>query len=400
MITDWQRPVMDQRGTRRRTVLAAVGSIIALAGCQGSDDDPTPTQTQPTADQTPTTTPTEGETSTPENGDGTPTPDGEGPAQSVTEGTVEDLRTATSGMPSYENMVEPNEPGWTVIRANFEKVEGVAAYEPIQEFDPTQARGGGTVFPAVSDVAEELPTAAGIGSTVILGLLTGAYPFLPNLDVPWQGRDAANRESVMQLEQVTLTNVAIQFEGQVDREGLAALDSVSQQGETGGFTVFTTQSNSGSDQYFAADDQRLLIAASGVDSETSGPGPIEGAITALQSSGGFPEDVAWLLEHCGDGAFVYGGAADKTDGSEGLLTEFSDADEETISAFQELIGPATAMLHAAEGHEDGRVTRSGLVFESADAVPDADELASVLVPSAPEPTVVVDGKRVMVEGIR
>ena len=398
MTTDWQRPVMDQRGRRRRTVLAAVGSIIALAGCQGSDDDPT--QTQPTADQTPTTTPTEGETSTPEDGDGTPTSDGEAPAQSVTEGTVEDLRTATPGMPPYENMVEPNEPGWTVIRANFEKVAGVAAYEPIQEFDPTEARGGGTVFPAVSDVAEELPTAAGISSTVILGLLTGAYPFLPTIDVPWQGRDAANQESVMQLEQVTLTNVAIQLEGQVDREGLAALDSVSQQGETGGFTMFTTQSNSGSDQYFAADDQRLLIAANGVDSDSSGPGPIEDAITALQSSGGFLEDVAWLLEHCGDGAFVYGGAADETDGSEGLLTEFSDADEETISALQELIGPATAMLHAAEGHEDGRVTRSGLVFESADAVPDADELASVLVPSAPEPTVVVDGKRVMVEGIR
>jgi hypothetical protein len=400
MTTDWQRPVMDQRGRRRRTVLAAVGSIIALAGCQGSDDDPTPTSTQPTADQTPTTTPTEGETSTPEDGDGTPTSDGEAPAQSVTEGTVEDLRTATSGMPPYENMVEPNEPGWTVIRANFEKVAGVAAYEPIQEFDPTEARGGGTVFPAVSDVAEELPTAAGISSTVILGLLTGAYPFLPTIDVPWQGRDAANQESVMQLEQVTLTNVAIQLEGQVDREGLAALDSVSQQGETGGFTIFTTQSSSGSEQYFAADDQRLLIAANGVDSETSGPEPIEDAITALQSSGGFPEDVAWLLEHCGDGAFVYGGAADETDGSEGLLTEFSDADEETISALQELIGPATAWLHAAEGHEDSRVTRSGLVFESADAVPDADELASVLVPSAPEPTVVVDGKRVMVEGIR
>ena len=400
MITDWQRPVMDQRGRRRRTVLAAVGSIIALAGCQGIDDDPTPTQTQPTADQTPTTTPTEGETSTPENGDGTPTPDGEGPAQSVTEGTVEDLRTATPGMPPYENMVEPNEPGWTVIRANFEKVAGVAAYEPIQEFDPTEARGGGTVFPAVSDVAEELPTAAGISSTVILGLLTGAYPFLPTIDVPWQGRDAANQESVMQLEQVTLTNVAIQLEGQVDREGLAALDSVSQQGETGGFTIFTTQSSSGSEQYFAADDQRLLIAANGVDSDSSGPEPIEDAITALQSSGGFPEDIAWLLEHCGDGAFVYGGAADETDGSEGLLTEFSDADEETISALQELIGPATAWLHAAEGHEDSRVTRSGLVFESADAVPDADELASVLVPSAPEPTVVVDGRRVMVEGIR
>ncbi|PSQ63612.1 MAG: hypothetical protein BRD21_02010 [Halobacteriales archaeon SW_8_66_22] len=382
---------MDQRGRRRRTVLAAVGSIIALAGCPVA---------RRVDSKTPTTTPTEGETSTPEDGDGTPTSDGEAPAQSVTEGTVEDLRTATPGMPPYENMVEPNEPGWTVIRANFEKVAGVAAYEPIQEFDPTEARGGGTVFPAVSDVAEELPTAAGISSTVILGLLTGAYPFLPTIDVPWQGRDAANRESVMQLEQVTLTNVAIQLEGQVDREGLAALDSVNQQGETGGFTMFTTQSNSGSDQYFAADDQRLLIAASGVDSDSSGPEPIEDAITALQSSGGFPEDVAWLLEHCGDGAFVYGGAADETDGSEGLLTEFSDADEETISALQELIGPATAWLHAAEGHEDGRVTRSGLVFESADAVPDADELASVLVPSAPEPTVVVDGKRVMVEGIR
>jgi len=380
---------MKQRGIRRRTLLATAGSLVALGGCLGGDDDSTEVTPTSTSEGEPSSTPTEQATET--------------PTQPSTTETVQfdELETAGTELPGYTDLVETQEPGWTVIRANFDKVAGVRAYSPLTDTAPggILGSGGEPIYPFIDGVAEEVPATAAASTALVYSALLSRLPVVTNVDAPWQGTNVSEGNRFMQLEGLTVTNAAVQLEGPVDHESLAALESVQQEGESAGLTIYTAESENG-EQSFAAGDSQLLVPPGVVNASASEELDLEPVLDTLRAMRELPPGIGQLLKSCGDGAFVYAGPADETDGSPQLLQQYGSANEETVERYRTLLEPVTTMVLVAEGHERGRVTRTGLEYESPAAVPDAGRFRAVFVPEAENVRVAVDGNLVLIEAFR
>lgn len=382
---------MEQRGIRRRTLLAAAGSLVALGGCLGGDDE--------SSDGTPTATTTgEPAQTVTEQATQSPTPTETAPAETA---QFDDLETVGSELPAYTGLVETQEPGWTVIRANFSEAAGVRAYQPLTETTPggILGSGDGPLYPVIDGVAEEVPATAAASTAVVYSALLTRFPVVSNVDAPWRGTSVSEADRVMQLEGVTVTNAAVQLEGPVNHERLAALESVREESKSAGLTIYTATSENG-EQSFAAGDRQLLVPPGVVNAEASEEQDIGSVIDTVRAGGAMPDGISQLFESCGDGALVYAGPADETDGSAGLIQQYGGVSEETVSQYRALLEPVTVMVFVAENHERGRVTRTGFEYDSPDDVPDIARLQAVLVPEAEEVTVARDGTVVLVEAFR
>ena len=119
------------------------------------------------------------------------------------------------------------------------------------------------------------------------------------------------------------------------------------------------------------------------------------------------DDFGWLLDHVGDGALVlggYGAEVEDDDPEDDIgeddedLDDMFDIDEETFERFEEEIeDDAHAMLMVTDNYDTGRVTRSGMVFETEDSVPEPALLAELIAGTADEGNVYAEGRAIVVE---
>lgn len=111
------------------------------------------------------------------------------------------------------------------------------------------------------------------------------------------------------------------------------------------------------------------------------------------------EDLTWLLERCGDGAVIYG-AGLEPDGTDTDVGEFGmGVPEDDLESLWDLYDGGNYHVMHVDADGDGHVTRSGVAYDSTDAVPSEAEIADVLATGAADHTIVTDDTRFVVEAV-
>lgn len=286
----------------------------------------------------------------------------------------------------------------SVLRTDFTRVTEVDPYNRLLE--DRDGEGVADVFPGVDSIAEAIPATTSFTGLILLGAVGQQYPFLTDLAL--YGRDVDEDSTpTVTIEELTLVDGDIVITGDIDRDALEANDTVEYIESHAGFLIYEDGPDGAPRSPFAVGDDTLVFP--GGDPDEDRQARLKSTLDGASAGVDVGDDLAWLVEHCGDGAFVFGGAGGEvTDDEEeeeldGELVP--GVDNETVEAFEELVGEPEGILLVADGHESGRVTRSGIAFESAEAVPDEDELAAVLAAGAAETSTLTEGNRIFVEAV-
>lgn len=396
---------------RRRRFLTATGTatLVGLAGCAGDDGGDenggeTTDRSATDGDQSESTdSGGNGDDSTPmDDGTDTSTPTDERETGGETR-TVENvqlvdtLETTPGDQPSYATWFGPKQ----VVQLDFERARRADAYaqrfRELEESDQSQDPATEPLFPFADTVAEGLPANSSAGLLLLVGFASMSYPFLQGVEFPG-GEPAA--DPVMSANRVMNTGDVVVLGGEVATETLVGREDVTETGSASGFTRYES-GGGGQAAPFAADDQRLVIASNNAQDGRSAQAILETALETASSGVTVDDaDFSWLLDQCGDGAFVLGADDEDTPGGNQGLTgsdiEYNIA-EATLQSFERLLDDATSQLLVADVVDGTRVTRSGIAFESASAVPDEGDLANLVAGGAGRANVLVEGNRAAVE---
>lgn len=380
----------------RRKFLAAAGSLVALAGCLGDGGDGEDGSGDGGGD----------------GGDGSNGSDGGGDGGSDGTTSGGSLTTGGSGDTDYAQWFDEGREQNFAIQTDFTMAEGVEAYSPLfSERFANVFQGGqqGTdterepLFPAVENVVEAQVANLSIAAILLFGFSAFQYTFIEAVEVPWYVESEDSPENpLMTVEQIGLINDAIVADGTIDQEALVARDDVEELETSGSYTIYQSTPGTGQTAPFASNGEQVVFPAADSGQQTeSTPEPRNVLETALASAEGGPtyssDDLSWVIDQCGDGAFVLAGIPQAVTGEEGGTTgNLPNIDEETQQQYNDLIQSASAVASVAEGHEGGRVTRTAMAFGDSE-MPSEDELRSLLADGASDTTVVMDGNRVAIE---
>lgn len=392
----------------RRRFLSATGaaSLLALAGCAGDDDaDDDLTDTDDGSGGNGNGKTGNGddangneENGDEENGDGgeatTDTENGE-ETQGVDVQAVEQLETAPAEQPPYAAWFGNRQ----VIETDFERARQSDLYaRRLDELEDSEERQDGSepLYPFADSVGESFPANSSVGLLLLVGFSALAYPVLEDITFP-SGEPV--EQPVMSATRLTNAGSVVVLTGEIDTARLREREDVTELDSVGRFTLY--ENSAGEETApFATDDQRLVLPAGQGQEELQSA--LETALETAESGISVDDpDFSWLLDTCGAGAFTLGAHRDDTGENNQTITD-SDFEygipTETLEAFEGFLSDAVAQLLVVDVHDGGRVTRSGLVFESESAVPSKQELATVMAGTADRVNVLVEGNRVVVEG--
>jgi succinate dehydrogenase flavin-adding protein (antitoxin of CptAB toxin-antitoxin module) len=400
---------MDLDPLERRAVLAGtVLTIAGAAGCNTNDGDSrteTPGNEEDTPAETAEETATEAARGTPgETTDRTPQ-QRETPAIDGTD----DIKTAPMELPPSARwlagpdarLAGPIDETHVFLSVDLQRLATVELYDQLFEelaFDSStddqqQAR---LAEAGVTSYAEALPISTGSGVLVAVGLLMGARPVLR--DVEFVGLPIEEGEvgdPIMTVESIAIAGDRGVFGGELHRGALDADNTIEAVAEREPFTIYE-QKTSETSTLFAASDDTMLSLITGYEREYEQT--LLGDYIEMATDGELDADEAWLLERVGDGVFDLS-VAGPTVSDELANDIFTDIvpDQNAVETVQSFGTNVDAVHMTADGNEDGRVTRSGFLFQSEDALANVDEFVDAVATDAPERDVIVDDRKIVIE---
>jgi hypothetical protein len=386
---------MNLDSLERRAILAGTALTVAgAAGCITTDDGTAPDT--PANDET-TPVETADETS---NGGETPTQDGN-----------DDIGTAPMALPPSsrwlagpdERLAGPVDETHTYLSIDFQRLGDVALYEKLfddialdsKTDDRRQAR---LAEAGVTSYAEALPISTGSSLLVAVGFLMGASPVLQDIEVVGVPIEEGEVENpVMTVESIAIAGDRGVFGGQLHRGALEADESVEAVTEREQFTIYE-QKTSEQGTLFAASDDTMLFLLTGYEQDYERT-LLEDYIE-MATEGELDPDKAWLLERVGTGVFDYNVARPTPSADLGtdLFTDIVP-DRDAVETVRSFVADIDAVHMTADGYENGRVTRSGFLFRSEDALANVDEFVDAVATDAPERNVILDGRKLVIEAI-
>lgn len=324
---------------------------------------PTDTDT-PTETDTPTSTETETptETNTP-----TPTETEQESDEIGVEGVtaVDEFETLTGGDPPEDFQWLEDPANELIAAANFPEIEDVSAYEPLldeleKEFE--SRREPHKFLTEIDTFTESQPA----GSASDTPLAFAGVPRTRALvlgDVNVVGV-AGQYQPVMEAARISyLTDGAerttVVFSGEVFTDVLESKEYTEFLKTISDYNIYDTSQEGKEQLPFVVYD----------DSLTYQLGTQDISFDVTQADAGVPDDsdAEWIMSHCGDGAFVlYSGDVNITgEGDAQEAAENWGYDPELAERANEFGRDMEKFAYVSNEADDGRVTRSGFIFEEA-----------------------------------
>lgn len=293
-----------------------------------------------------------------------------------------DLETAGTDQPDWSRWVDADTEYFAVT--DFGRIAEITAYKSVLD-TVGHSRGldsptGLYPFSGVESVVESVPTLAAYSPMVFPGMDSELFVVFEDISLVTENPD----ESPIVVERYIHVDDVVVLAGQIDRAGLAGEATVEERDSYGDFTFYRVRGAYGEYWPVAATDSHLLFGLG--ETFEDDRQLVESTIDAATDDVTVSEDRQWLRERCATGAFVVGANWDEKlflgDGQDsGLLVDVG-VDTETILDLLEFFANTGVehSLFVADGHEDGRVTRTGLaVAEGGDRPAEEtllDQLAS------------------------
>mgnify|MGYP003836875403 CR=1 FL=1 len=306
----------------------------------------------------------------------------------------DDLETVTAGLPEYERWLAGNGEVETLLRTDLERAQGIDAYG-LEALEGS----GGVPFPEIGTIAEALPANNGVVPVSIVPSLGVFYPFLSAVSVPDIEFDG---DPVMQLEQASTRQPdwILILEGELDEEQLRGRSEVQEREEYAGFTVYTSNPDNVQQRPFAVEGATVVLPYGNQDELGEDRARLESTLDIATGEQSRDSAFDWVLEHCGDGAFLQAKPASESEEEESEGGEGGAGfgiDDEQMAAYRSHLEGEAGGAMVVDATETGRVTRTAFAFEHAADVPPASEFADTIAPGAVRTNVATAGRQLVVE---
>lgn len=310
-----------------------------------------------------------------------------------------DLETAGTEQPEWSQWVDGDTDYFAVT--DFGRIAEVNAYMSVLD---TVGHSWGIInatalypFTGVESVAESIPTLAAYSPMVFPAMDDELFVVFEDISLVTE--DAP--DSPIAVEQYIHVDDAIVLAGEMDRSGLAAHDTVDELDSYEDFTVYSVLGAYGDRWPIAANDSHLLFGVGETFEEDRQL--IESAIDTAAGDAGLEADQQWLREVCDTGAFVVGANWEERlflgEGRDnGLLVDIG-VDTETLIGVIEFLTTSHVQhsLFVADGHDTGRVTRTGLSVADDAELPDEETVVEQLATDAESTNFLADENRLVLE---
>lgn len=252
-------------------------------------------------------------------------------------------------------------------------------------------------YSGVESVVESVPTLAAYSPMVFPGMDSELFVVFEDVSLVTENAE----ESPIVVGQYIHVDDVVVLAGQIDRAALAGQSTVEERDSYEDFTIFRVRGAYGGHWPVAANDSHLLFGLG--ETFEDDRQLVESAIDTAAAGVTVGEDRQWLRERCSTGAFVVGANWDEKlflgDGQDkGFLVDVG-VDRETILDVLEFFS-TTGVEHSqfvADGHEDGRVTRTGLAVAEGGDTPAEETLLEQLSPEAETTNRHDEGNRLVLE---
>lgn len=309
------------------------------------------------------------------------------------------LETAGTEQPDWSRWVDGDAEYFAVT--DFGRIAEVNAYMTVLN-TVGHSRGIDTPtglypFSGVESVAESIPTMAAYSPMVFPAMDDELFVVFEDISLVTEEAP----DSPIAVERYTHVDDVIVLAGEIDQSGLAGHDTVDELDRYEDLTIYSVLGAYGERWPIAANDTHLVFGLGETFEEDRLL--VESAIDRAAGGVGIEEDRAWLRELCDTGAFVVGANWEEKlflgeDRDDGLIADIG-VDAETLIGVIEFLTTSDVQhsLFVADGHENRRVTRTGLSVAGDAELPDEETVVDQLATEAESTNFLAKENRLILE---